>query len=121
VPHRSGHSGFHPSVDYRARAKTGKLFRIADQAAAQAAAAERYMYHMIAAKYCAQLGCGEYGSEWKVPPESTNLAAAALGAVQRRKQHGRPSGTDGFAHLLETGNRKTRPAGQTDHVAAALR
>ena len=121
VPHRPGRSGFRPSIDYRPRAKAGELFRIADQPAAQPAAAERYMYHMIAAKNRAHLGRGQHGRNRQVPPERTDLAAPALGAVQCRQQQGRLSGADGFAHLLETGNRETGPARQSDRLAAALR
>ncbi len=121
MPHPPDYSGFQPLVDYRPRAKTGKLFRIADQAFAQPAAAERYIYHMIATKNRPHLGRSQHNRERQVPPESTDLATPSLGSVHCRQQQGHFSGVDGFAHFLETGNRETGPARQSDCLTAALR
>jgi hypothetical protein len=62
-----GCSGFRPSIDYRSRAKAGKLLGIGDQTAAQPAATDCYMYHMIATKHRADLCCGQDGREWQTP------------------------------------------------------
>jgi hypothetical protein len=121
VLHRPAHSGFHPSVDYRPTAKTDKLFRIFDQSCAQPAAAERYIYHMIPTKNPAQLVGSKHRRQRQVPIKGAELAPPALGSIQSRKQHCRFSGTDGFRHFLETGNRETRPARQSDHFATTPR
>jgi len=61
-----GCSGFRPSIDYRSRAKAGKLLGIGDQPGAQPATTDRYMYHMIATKDRADLCRGQDGREWQI-------------------------------------------------------
>jgi hypothetical protein len=116
-----GCSGFRPSIDYRSRAKAGKLLGIGDQTAAQPAATDCYMYHMIATKHRADLCCGQDGREWQTPSQSTDLATPAFGSIQCGKQQRGFPGAHRFTDLLEAGNGETGSACETDRVAAALR
>jgi len=81
MPHRPGCSGFHSSIDYRSRAKAGDLLRIGDQPAAYPATTKRYMYHMIATKDRADLRRSQHHCERQTAPQSSDLAASALGSV----------------------------------------
>ena len=79
------------------------------------------MYHMIATEHRAHLCRGQHGRKRQITPERTNLAAPALGSVQRRQQQRHLSGADRLADLLEPGNGETGPAREPDRIAAALR
>jgi hypothetical protein len=112
--------GFRPSIDHRSRAKAGDLFRIGEQSAAQPAATERHVYHMIASEYPAHLCRSEHSCKRQMTPKCTNFVPSALGAVQRCQQQGSLSGADGLANLLETGNGETGAAGEPDRIATTL-
>jgi hypothetical protein len=117
-PPRCG--GFRPSIDQRSRAKAGELFRIGKQPAAQPAATQRHVYHMIAAEYAAHLCRSEHGRKRQAAPERANLVPSALGSVQRRQQQANLSGADRLADLLEPGNGEPGASGEPDCIAAAL-
>ncbi len=63
----------------------------------------------------------QHAGQWQIASDSADLAAPALGPIERRQQQRGLPGSDGLADLLKPGNCETGPARQTDRIAAAAR
>jgi hypothetical protein len=121
LSHRPGRRKTHWFFQRRAGAKSSQPPQIEQQTPGQRSAAHRHMHDPLAAERRTKLFRRQHRDRRQVAPERAQLAAARIGAVERKQQKRGPPASHRLADPVEPGDGKAGAARQAKRIATPPR